>query len=310
MFYKLELWMVKDGLRLKGLELVLFIVIWSFTVNNRPMYMDEASLGDLFGYAREQVGRSLRSLIDKKLIIRQGKHSGRQSFDYTANKAMVEQYITAACDKKSRLAAKNSPSQVGGNVIEGRDKTSHNKNSESRKIDKKRDIQAPPSFDFGNEKLNDLWSILSKSKKWNGRPLEALQIIAEKLRQYPVETAIEMVTHTIEGDYPEIYPPNQAILAKAARRAKKTTDGKRPGSKSLENQIFGAIIKLIPQDLRPAAFGPGGQSRNALYITIDGTTAQINIPGELKEWTDNNTKGIEKAVLAILPQMTIHYNYY
>jgi len=127
---------------------------------------------------------------------------------------------------------------------------------------------------------------------------------------YPTDTAIEMITHTIEGDYPEIYPPNQAILAKAARRAKKTTDGKSSGSRILENQIFGAIIKLLPQELRPAAFGPGGQSRNALYITIDGTTAQINIPGELKEWTDNNKQVIDEAVHAILPQATIEYNIY
>lgn len=310
MFYKLELWMVKDGLRLKGLELLLFIVIWSFTLNNRPMYMDEASLADLFGYTRERVGHSLRSLTEKKLIIRLGKHPGRQSYAYTANKEMVGQYITAGSEKKSRPDAKNSPSQMVGNVIASCEQKSHNNKNDRRKIDNNRDIQTPPSFDFGEDELNNRWLILLESKKWTGRSPEALQIIADKLRQYPVETAIEMVTHTIEGDYPEIYPPTQAIIDKANRRSKKTTAAQKKSSNCAENQIFGTLIKLIPQDLRPVAFGPGGQSRNALYITIDDTTVTINSPEDLKEWMDNNKQEIDEAVHAILPQATIEYNIY
>lgn len=62
--------------------------------------------------------------------------------------------------------------------------------------------------------------------------------------------------------------------------------------------------------MHPLVFGPGGQSRNALHITIEGTAVTINSPEELKEWMDKNQPEIEAAVHTKLPQATIGYSFY
>lgn len=86
--FRLSTWMCGQGLHLKGIELMLFGIIWTFALQGRQMFLSERSLADIYGCTREQVGRSLASLQKKHLVIRSAKRTkhGRQlspTYDYT-----------------------------------------------------------------------------------------------------------------------------------------------------------------------------------------------------------------------------------
>ena len=83
----LSTWMCGQGLHLKGIELVLFALIWSFALRRKLMFLSEKSLAEVFGCTREQVGRSLALLHKKHLVIRsetRRKHGKQLSptYDY------------------------------------------------------------------------------------------------------------------------------------------------------------------------------------------------------------------------------------
>ena len=86
--FRLSTWMCGQGLHLKGLELVLFALIWSFALRGKLMFLPEKSLAEVFGCTREQVGRSLALLHKKHLVIRSGKRRKHEkqlspTYDYT-----------------------------------------------------------------------------------------------------------------------------------------------------------------------------------------------------------------------------------
>ena len=62
--------MMRQGLNLKGCELLLFALIFSFSKKGLTMYESELSLSERLPYSREQIGKSLASLLSQGLVIR------------------------------------------------------------------------------------------------------------------------------------------------------------------------------------------------------------------------------------------------
>ena len=85
--------MLAEGLRLKGLPLSLFALVFSFTRSRRTMFESEESLAACFGYSREHVCVIMKELSRKGLLTKGTKHDGLQTNDYSVNIAAVARML-------------------------------------------------------------------------------------------------------------------------------------------------------------------------------------------------------------------------
>ena len=84
-FYIYE-FMLAPGLKLKGCALLLYALIYSYTINGLEMFEGMESLAKRFNYTREFVGKSLRELSEAGLIIRcEHRHQPGNTYSYVAN---------------------------------------------------------------------------------------------------------------------------------------------------------------------------------------------------------------------------------
>lgn len=119
--FLIEDWMLEGGLNLKGCELLLYALIWSYSRKGKQMYESEQSLAERFGYSRKQIGLALGSLCRKGYIEKLSKHKGLQSFDYR-------------CNISSQQAVTKLPIGMTQNVSSGRHKSSHNNSMDNQLI--------------------------------------------------------------------------------------------------------------------------------------------------------------------------------
>lgn len=119
--FLIEDWMVGSGLNLKGCELILYALIWSYSRKGKQMYESEQSLAARFGYSRKQIGLALDGLCRKGLVEKLSKHKGLQSYDYR-------------CNISSQQAATKLLTGMTQNVAPARDKSSHNNTIDNQLI--------------------------------------------------------------------------------------------------------------------------------------------------------------------------------
>lgn len=139
--FLIEEWMMSGGLKLKGCELFLYALIYSYTKAGKSMFESEQSLAERSGYSRKQIGLALGSLCRKGFIEKLSKHKGLQSFDYR-------------CNISSQQAVTKLPIGVTQYVASGRHKSSHNNLIDNQLIIGERNNGKYSSF--GRKRLTDV----------------------------------------------------------------------------------------------------------------------------------------------------------
>lgn len=295
--------MMGRGLKLKGCELLLFALIWSYTAKGKVMYVAEENLAVMMMYTREHIGRSLRTLRKKELIVRNGKHPGGQSYDYVVNVEKVRQIIPAWCDDISKLGVMSNSVSARDNVPARSDNISHHNKCDNESTDLRDKYPLP----FSDPELNERWVALLKSPKWKERSEESLREAVLKLQQYALPVAILMIRHTIEGDYPMVYDPTPEMIARAKQLSPEPKHTKQ--ETDLDGKLFGAVIRLVPQEMRQEAFGTG-QGGRALRFRGDGDSVRVICPVDLQNWAETAAREIESKIREIVPNAQVTYNYY
>ena len=111
--FLIEDWMMNERLGLKGNDLLIYALIYSFTRKGGTMFESETSLSGKFGLSRKQVGKILRKLTDDGFVIRSdSKHSGLQSYDYMTNIDKVRRKFSPGWEQSSQRDGKKGYSRV------------------------------------------------------------------------------------------------------------------------------------------------------------------------------------------------------
>lgn len=136
--------MLNRHLGLKGCELLLFAIIWSYTVSGKTLFVSESHLAEDLGYTREHVGKALRSLRKKGLITRSAKkHSKLPTYDYEVN---IDGVYSAFPPIKDFLKNENKDHiMMGTNISMGCDIISHNRSINTIIYDTGGDEDGSPS---------------------------------------------------------------------------------------------------------------------------------------------------------------------
>lgn len=136
-------WMLHKHLGLKGCELILFAIIWSYTIAGKTLFASESHLAEELGYTREHIGKSLRSLRKKGLINRSTKkHCKLPTYDYTVN---IDGVYSAFPSIKDFLKDENKDHIMMGTYISmGSDIISHNSSTNICIFDNEADKDGPP----------------------------------------------------------------------------------------------------------------------------------------------------------------------
>ena len=122
----LENWMMGEGLRLKGIELLVFAHAYSYYRQGKEMFISEGNLGRMIGHSRKHVGVALARLCEKKLLIRsEAKHPGHQTYSYSVCEEEVRRYVSSGCDIRSRLDETKRPIAMGQKVTPTCNLSSH-----------------------------------------------------------------------------------------------------------------------------------------------------------------------------------------
>ena len=116
----IEEFMLEPGLKLKGCALLLYALIYSYTINNMEMYEKEESLAKRLCYSREVVGKTLNKLVQNGLIIRKNElHTPGNTHVYIADLSRPE------CEINSHLDVKKVHTGMRNNFTSACDNTSH-----------------------------------------------------------------------------------------------------------------------------------------------------------------------------------------
>ncbi len=297
--------MMSGGLQLKGCELLIFAVIWSYSAKGKPMYMSEEKLAEMMMYSREFVGRSLRALREKNLILRKGKHHGGQTYEYVVNTDEVRKKVPSWSEHTSQPGVMFSPGLARNDVTSGREISSHYIES-----DKEQDPEGgKSSLPFENVELNRRWVAMLGSMKWRGRTQESLQAAIRKLRQFPVEVALQMINHTIEGDYALVFDPTQEMFRRANRQAVMAELKQAKPDTEVDDKLFAAVFDLIPENLRENAIGQK-QGRRALSFRGDAEKIHVHCPSSLCDWFSTSVKDVEDKIIEIFPDAKISFDFF
>ena len=117
----IEEFMLEPGLKLKSCALLLYALIYSYTVNHKEMYEKEASLAKRLCYTREMVAKTLNKLVKDGLIIRKNElHTPGNTHVYIADLSRPE------CEINSHLDVKKVHTGMRNNFTSTCDNTSHN----------------------------------------------------------------------------------------------------------------------------------------------------------------------------------------
>ena len=221
--------MLHKQLGLKGCELIIFAIIWSYTISGKTLFVSESNLAEDLGYTREHVGKTLRSLRKKGLITRSSKkHSKLPTYDYIVN---IDGVYSAFPPIKDILKDENQFHIGKGTYFSmGSDIISHNKSINTCICDNGEDVERPsatpdshlPTLDEIRAYANETKSLIDPDefyatccrKKWviGGRkvtnwrrlfeqwkPQQRTQAEALKERRGNKNTASQSVTEKYES---------------------------------------------------------------------------------------------------------------
>ena len=128
--FRIEDWMMGGGLGLKGCELLVFAIIFSYSRGSGQFFGSEGSLALRTGYSRKQIGEALERLRAKGLLVRSGeKHPERQTYDYMIEPERLRTFVTTPCEETSQGDEKKVPMGLGRNFAAPCNLSSHNNNS-------------------------------------------------------------------------------------------------------------------------------------------------------------------------------------
>lgn len=97
----IEEFMLESGFKLKGCALLVYALIYSYTINGREMYEKEESLAKRLCYTREMVAKTMSKLVKDGLIIRKNElHSPGNTHVYIADLSRPECEINSHPDVK------------------------------------------------------------------------------------------------------------------------------------------------------------------------------------------------------------------
>lgn len=285
--------MMGAGLGLQGCELILFAWIASYTNVGKTMYMSQLTLATKMGYSREHIGRSLRQLAERGLISRLGYHADSDSYEYVANKDVMRQILPAR-DKKSQPNETYHPNPMEDTIVPDCDYLSQN-NINHNKPDNKGDNDILPIFE--NLVLNNKWEALLTIPTWKNKSQASLDEAIALLKQYPSEIGIEMLRHTIAGEYREIDPPTKEMIAAAS--SSKATATPKTAESDLEIAIFRDILALVPKDKRELVFETGNKGAKygrSLFVEAKEHQIMVYYPGTMTNWIEDKRKEIISAI--------------
>ena len=304
--FKIYDWMMGDGLKLKGCELLLYGLIYSYTINGKTLYEKEEALACRFSYSREHICRSIRVLLAKGYIDRLGRHPGAETYDYIVSQSVLDQLDTIDNISHTGVNFHHIPNEEKVSSLS--DKISHNNKMEINEIDKG---DTAPSLKFDNPDVQEKWEVLLKSVKWKRRTYESLSETAKKISAYPPELAIRMISHTIEGDYPMVYDPSPDMIAKAKKEASSQIGQTQTNPNVIieDDILFGKLYSIIPERYRLEAVGPNQRRRRALSCMSDSCRSIIHIyyPSTMKDWITREKTMIETTLSEVGLKTEFHY---
>lgn len=272
--------MMKQGLNLKGSELLVFAFISSFSKKGLTMYESEQSLSEHFPYSRVQIGKALCSLVAKDYVIRSDtKHPHRQSYDYSVNLTKVQEILASRCEESLQPDANKANNQMLKNVAASGEESSHN-NISDKKFNNERDnkrLRSP----FNYILLNTRWDMLIEEERWKGKSNNALQVPYELLSRYDPPVALEMINYSLSNQYKDIYEPKKEMIDKARNSApsfyEKETKARIPRCR----RMLEGLGKLAPEELRP--YLPSFS-----HCIISNHRARITCPEAVRDWIESN----------------------
>lgn len=273
--------MMRQGLNLKGCELLLFALIFSFSKKGLTMYESELSLSERLPYSREQIGKSLASLLSQGLVIRsKGKHPHRQSYDYSINTTKVQELLSARGDDFSQFDENKPDIKANENVTVSGKETSHNNITDNRVNNG--DDNGRPRSPFRYVLLNNIWNTLIEEPKWKDKTTSALNVLIEMLKGQKPSVAIEMMKYSLVNGYKSIYDPKREILNKGLSSERtfyeKENDARRPRCRKMLDELG----TLMPKDLQPYLPSLSG-------CRIYDEKASITCPDAVRKWIEENS---------------------
>lgn len=290
--------MMGDGLRLTGLPLLLFALIFSFWVAGKTLWASNQSVADRLGHCRESVCRALKDLLDRKLIGRIEGHSPKSgAVEYTIDESTMCEKVTGWCDLISQLGVTFPHNELCDTITGGCDFSPHNILYDNKAENKGESWSPLPHNCAGDSECERLWGLVVGLPGWRGRSSDAMAEAAKVLERHPVPVCREMLRHTVEGGYPAIYPPNADIYEKAKATCDKKSHHQPQSRSKSDDEVFRALRPLLPQDLKPAIFdGPMGQ--RGLRFAVDPVgKVIITCPSPVREWLES----IPDTLAEILP---------
>ena len=274
--------MMKQGLNLKGSELLVFAFISSFSKKGLTMYESEQSLSEHFPYSRVQIGKALCSLVAKDYVIRSDtKHPHRQSYDYSVNLTKVQEILASRCEECLQLDANKANNQMLKNVAASGTESLHN-NISDKKVNNEMDDKRPRA-PFNYVVLNMRWNMLIEEERWKGKSNNALQVPYELLSRYDPPVALEMINYSLSNQYRDIYEPKKEIIDKAKNNTssfyEKETKARIPKCRRMLEELE----KLAPEELRP--YLP-----SISHCIISDRKARISCTEAVSRWIEANSK--------------------
>lgn len=297
-FYPIYYFMKNGALKLSGLHCDLYAMVFHYWRQGRTLHATNGYLAEYLGCSREAVNRTIRDLIDMELIQHASKLKTKKgAWQYTINENTLCKKITGWSDLKSHICETFDHTNICEKITSRSDKSSHHNNSingkEVKKEGKKKLLQIPLSLlpiSCGNDdECIRLWKIVLDLPTWKGRPVDALAEATKVLEGRSVSLCREMLRHTIEGGYPMIYPPTQAITAKAQAACDKKSHIQQSPQSKPDNEIYSKLHHLFPKELKneiyatPSFTGDRFRERGLKFIYESGKV-RIRCTPEVKKW--------------------------
>ena len=297
-FYSVYYFMKSGALKLNGLHCDIFALVFHYWRQGRTLHATNGYLAEYLCCSREAVNRTIRDLIDMKLIRRaSGQKTKRGAWPYTIDENTLCKKITGWSDIKSHICETLDHTIVCEKVTSSSDNSSHKKNSikrkETKKEGKKNLRQSPlsllPNSCGNDDECRRLWTIVLDLPSWKGRPQDALAESAKVLDGHPVSLCREMLRHTIEGAYPMIYPPTPEITAKAKSACDKKSHIQPPPQSKPDNEIFSKLRPYFPKELKDEIytireFNNNQNGGRGLKFNLESGKVSILCTPEVKKW--------------------------
>ena len=297
-FYSVYYFMKSGALKLNGLHCDIFALVFHYWRQGRTLHATNGYLADYLCCSREAVNRTIRDLIDMKLIRRaSGQKTKRGAWPYTIDENTLCKKITGWSDIKSHICETLDHTIVCEKVTSSSDISSHHNNRKKGKVIKKEGktslCQSPLSFlpnsCSDDEECIRLWKIVINLPTWKDRPKEALIESAKVLDGHSVSLCREMLRHTIEGAYPMIYPPTPEITAKAQAACDKKSHIQQSPQSKPDNEIFSKLRPYFPKELKDEIytireFNNNQNGGRGLKFNLESGKVSILCTPEVKKW--------------------------